>query len=182
MDKASHTYEGKQTEKNRNMYLPYGHSYIYKSFKGHNDCFNITSNESGAAVLIRAIEPIEGFEEMKQNRITMNQLLSPKSQINPNNIIIHNVCSGPARISHALNLTREEFDGVDLKSSETVFLEDFEPELIPYTRTDVKSFKFGNFTLAACPRINIDYADDWSEKPLRFCLLERRGFLSYQVK
>ena len=40
-----------------------GHAYVYKSFRGHNDCFNITSDPAGvpAAVLIRVVTLLPGL-------------------------------------------------------------------------------------------------------------------------
>jgi hypothetical protein len=43
-----------------------GHAYVYKSFRGHNDCFNITSDSAGvpAAVLIRVVTLLPGLHTL----------------------------------------------------------------------------------------------------------------------
>lgn len=173
------------------MYLPAGHVYIYKSFRGQNDCFNITSAKKegiGAGVLIRALEPdLESFDLMKQNRLDMNPSLKA------DNISKYNVSAGPARLCHALKLSREEHDGIDMKHSEEIFLE----ELISSTShvdnhhlhghsedgnaIATKQQYCGSYKISACPRINIDYAEEWKDKPLRFCWLDRKAYLSCQV-
>jgi len=56
-DKAAHSYQNRVTEKNRSMFLDAGYSYIYKSFRGHANCFNITSDELVASSSF-VIEPL----------------------------------------------------------------------------------------------------------------------------
>ncbi|KAG2392389.1 hypothetical protein C9374_012641 [Naegleria lovaniensis] len=192
-DKASHTYLGKQSQKNKSMYLPAGHVYIYKSFRGQNDCFNITSAKKegvGAGVLIRALEPVlENFDLMKQHRLGMNPSLKAE------NISKYNVCAGPARLCHALKLSREEHDGIDMKQSEEIFLEELtiSDRACTSQRLDSSEMNIAEITvdsskkqstrykIASCPRINIDYAEEWKDKPLRFCWIERNAYLSCQV-
>lgn len=66
-DKASHSYNGKQTPRNEPMFMAPGTSYVYMTY-GMYHCFNISAREPGAAVLIRALEPIEGLDYMRQLR------------------------------------------------------------------------------------------------------------------
>ena len=46
-DRASHSFNNVKTDKNKSMFLDCGFSYIYRSFRGYNDCFNITSDKQG---------------------------------------------------------------------------------------------------------------------------------------
>lgn len=66
-DKASHSYNGRQTPRNEPMFMPPGTSYVYMTY-GMYHCFNISAAEPGAAVLIRALEPLEGLDFMRQLR------------------------------------------------------------------------------------------------------------------
>lgn len=66
-DKASHSYNGKQTPRNEPMFMPPGTAYVYLTY-GMYHCFNISAAEPGAAVLIRALEPIEGLDCMRTLR------------------------------------------------------------------------------------------------------------------
>lgn len=69
LDKACHAFNNKKTERTKPFWLEGGHFYIY-SIYGSNVCLNIVANEKEVpeAVLIRAVEPIEGLEDIKANR------------------------------------------------------------------------------------------------------------------
>jgi len=69
IDDASHAWGRKITERNRVMYAPGGVIYVYFIY-GKYWCFNIivSEKENPQAVLIRALEPLEGIEIMKKNR------------------------------------------------------------------------------------------------------------------
>lgn len=96
-DPASHAFKGK-TERNKSVFGRPGISYVYFTY-GMHYCFNVVTNKGfGEAILIRALEPVEGVEIMKKNR-KMNE--------------IKNLCSGPAKLTIALGIIRKE-DGVDL--------------------------------------------------------------------
>jgi DNA-3-methyladenine glycosylase len=67
-DAASHAYRG-ETRRNRSMFLERGHAYVYISY-GCWPVLNVTSESRGvgAAVLLRALEPLEGIDEMQRLR------------------------------------------------------------------------------------------------------------------
>jgi len=102
-DPASHSFNGR-TMRNSSMFKEAGTSYVYFTY-GMYHCFNVVTNKEGVgeAVLIRALEPVEGIEIMKKNRgITDTQ----------------NLCSGPAKLFIALGITKE-YDGLDLLSKDS---------------------------------------------------------------
>ncbi|HEY4672814.1 MAG TPA: DNA-3-methyladenine glycosylase [Nitrososphaerales archaeon] len=92
-DPASHAYRGK-TERNAAMFGEQGHAYVYFTY-GNHFCLNATARDNlpAGAVLIRAIEPMEGIEEMMQNRQTS---------------VLTNIGSGPGKITQAMKITREQ--------------------------------------------------------------------------
>ncbi len=108
-DQASHASCG-VTRRNAPMYGPPGHAYVYFIYGMHH-CFNVVTERKGypAAVLVRALEPLEGVELMRARRSGR-----PDAQLT----------GGPARLCQALEIDRR-FDGADLCAPDALlFLEE----------------------------------------------------------
>ena len=89
-DPACHAYSGK-TQRNAALFGPVGHAYVYLSY-GIHYCFNVVAREqsvSAGGVLIRALQPIEGIEIMKDLRSMRNE---------------KNLANGPGKVGQALGL------------------------------------------------------------------------------
>jgi DNA-3-methyladenine glycosylase len=101
-DPASHSFRG-VTERNRVMFGPPGHAYVYFIY-GMYFCMNVTCEPEGHAgcILIRALEPVLGLEAMAQNR---NLPLSTTGS---------KLTAGPGKLCKALNITRPAHNGLDL--------------------------------------------------------------------
>ncbi len=108
-DPASHAYRGK-TKRNEVMFLKGGHLYVYFTY-GMHFCSNIVTEEEGKgrAVLLRAIEPIEGIDKMKTNRKI--QIIGTMNHEDKK--LIKELTNGPAKLCQAFGLTRKE-NGADL--------------------------------------------------------------------
>jgi DNA-3-methyladenine glycosylase len=106
-DAASHSCRG-ITPRTRPMFGAPGHAYIYRSY-GIHLCMNITCSKEGfgAAVLVRALEPLTGLEVMAQLRgLSLAQKSSRAATI-------RKLCQGPGNLTRALGLTLDQ-SGVDL--------------------------------------------------------------------
>jgi DNA-3-methyladenine glycosylase len=98
-DPAGHGYRNRRTARNASMFLAGGHAYVYRSY-GIHWCLNLVCGEAevASAVLIRALAPVRGLEEMRVRRgVAAGRLL----------------CSGPGRVCAALAVTRAH-DGLPL--------------------------------------------------------------------
>ena len=105
-DPACHSYKGK-TERTRVMFGARGCAYIYLIYGMYN-CLNFVTGAEGEpeAVLIRAIEPIDGLDLMAERRGTDK---------------VRNLCSGPGKLTMAMDITRD-LGGVDLVHSPHLYL------------------------------------------------------------
>ena len=144
-DPAAHTYRG-PTPRNAVIFGPPGHAYVY-SIYGQYFCLNVSCEPEGKAgcILLRAVEPLAGLEEMARNR----GLTSPATP--------RLLTSGPSRLCQAFGLTRAAHNALDLTSitSPLQILDDGFPVPEPHTGLHIS------------PRIGIRHAIDW---PLRFSL------------
>ena len=106
-DPASHAYRG-MTSRNQTMFGPPGYAYVYLTYGMHH-CLNLVTQKKGypAAVLIRAIEPVDGVELMKRRRGRQR---------------LKDLTGGPAKLCQALGVDRK-LNGADLRS-DTIFVED----------------------------------------------------------
>jgi len=97
-DPASHAFKG-PSPRNRAMFLRHGHAYVYLIY-GTAHCLNVTSERAGvgAAVLIRAAEPLEGLALMARRRGTENA---------------RDLARGPGRLAQAFGLDRTH-DALDI--------------------------------------------------------------------
>lgn len=107
-DPACHGFRGK-TARNAPMFGPPGTVYVYQIY-GQYYCVNITSMPEGVgeAVLIRALEPLEGLELMETRRIAARQRIQQVfgKPFSPAPIKARDLCRGPASLVHAMGIDK----------------------------------------------------------------------------
>lgn len=145
IDKAAHSYGGKRTPRVEVMYGEPGHSYVYLIY-GMYHCFNMVTGAKGVpqAVLIRALEPVEGLDIMSHNRYQ-----KPYDELNKKQIT--GLTSGPGKLCRAL-LIDKELNGEDLCGS----------------RLYVEEGETKGFSITESRRVGIDYAEEARDFLWRF--------------
>ncbi|ADL51101.1 DNA-3-methyladenine glycosylase [Clostridium cellulovorans] len=154
-DKGAHSYNNRRTSRTEVMFGAPGYSYVYLIYGMYN-CLNTVCEKEGIpqAVLIRAIEPLEAVNVMFKNRYG-------REAENPKESEIKNLTNGPGKLCKALNITKEH-NKLDLLGEE-IFIT--EGEIIKKEQIIRK------------PRIGIDYAEEYKDKPWRF-YVENNKFVS----
>ena len=139
-DLACHASRGR-TARTEIMFGPAGYAYVYFIY-GFYYCLNIVTEavDHPSAVLIRALEPVEGVALMKTRRKTEEQ---------------RNLASGPGKLCQALAIDRS-LNGANVCGN-ILYVEDHgEPSP----------------KILAKPRVGVDYAGKWKDKPWRFLIRE----------
>ncbi len=138
-DRAAHAFHG-ITARTRVLFGPPGHAYVYFIY-GMYECLNLVAEPAGKAgcVLVRALEPLLGIEEMRRRR--------PGSQGRPRRL--EDLASGPGKLTLAMGITRRH-NGQDVTRGALVVRRGDSPDAS---------------SLAAGPRIGVTHCADW---PLRF--------------
>ncbi len=113
IDEAAHTFGG-ITERNKIMFKDGGYLYVYFTYGVHFCCNIVTDKKGrGTAILIRAIEPLEGIEYMAKKRYG-RKIKIEKEKLNLTN--------GPGKICQAFNINRKHY-GVNLTGDRIFLLE-----------------------------------------------------------
>ncbi|MDN4165378.1 DNA-3-methyladenine glycosylase [Cytophagales bacterium LB-30] len=130
-DKACHANNGKRTPRTEIMYAEGGHIYTYLIY-GMHILFNVVTNMEGLAdaVLIRAIEPLEGLEHMQVRRKLSHQ----------------QVGKGPGALCKALGIGKPDY-GLYLEEASGIWIED-------------RGIKVPEQEVVKAPRVGVDYAGD----------------------
>jgi DNA-3-methyladenine glycosylase len=144
IDKASHAYGGRFTNRTAVMYESGGIAYVYLCYGIHH-LFNVVTNKASIphAVLIRGIEPIDGVSQMlhRSQRLKFD----------------HSIGRGPGNVTKALDI-KTVHTGMSLQES-SLFISD-------------DGWKTPKENILATPRIGVDYAEEDALLPYRFIVKE----------
>ncbi|RYF89788.1 MAG: DNA-3-methyladenine glycosylase [Chitinophagaceae bacterium] len=140
VDKASHAYNGKRTARNEHMYAPAATAYVYICY-GMHQMLNVVTNAADVpdAILIRAIEPMDGIDIMLQR--TGKKMLDAT------------LTRGPGNVARALGV-KKLHSGLHLLDDEIYLAED--------------DYVFPPEGISASARIGVSYAGDDAMLPYRF--------------
>ena len=141
-DRASHA--RRRTRRSEIMYGPPGVAYVYFTYGMHH-CLNTVTEPEGTAgaVLLRALEPLEGIEEMAGRR-------GPAAFDPEGRVRLKQLCGGPARLTQALGIDRK-LNGASLQGPRLWIVAAENPP--------------GPDRIAVTPRIGIRHAAD---RPARY--------------
>ncbi len=145
-DKAAHSFGARRTPRNEAMYARAGTAYVYFTYGMHH-CVNVVCGRVNepVAVLIRALEPVEGLDRMAEHRAAGRSF---SGVIRPRDL-----CSGPGKLCQAMAIGRG-LNAEDLTTSARLWIER------PSSRRQIE--------LGNGPRIGVAYAAEWADRPLRW--------------
>lgn len=140
IDKASHAWNGRRTNRTEVMYAAGGTAYVFLCY-GMHQMFNVVTNQKEVphAILIRAVEPLEGVAQM------LARTGKPKADFT--------LTRGPGNVAKALGLSVKH-TGDNLQDSDIWIADD--------------GLYFTDEEVLATPRIGVDYAGDHALWPYRF--------------
>lgn len=139
-DRASHAFGGRRTQRTEIMYASGGVAYVYLCYGIHH-MFNVVTHKKDVphAILIRALEPLQGIDEM------LLRTLKAKAD--------HTLTRGPGNVSKALGIYTYH-TGTSLRSRELYIADD--------------GFVYPRKEIGISPRIGVDYAGKDAALPYRF--------------
>lgn len=146
-DPAAHAHRG-PTPRNAVLFGHAGHAYVY-SIYGRYFCMNVSCETKGQAgcVLLRALEPVAGLEQMARNRgLQIDGTAAGR--------IAPQLTSGPSRLCQALGILRTSHNGLDLTNPKSGF--------------QIRDDGFHVAEAVVTPRIGINEANEAFDWPLRF--------------
>ncbi len=179
IDKASHAYNNRRTGRTETMFKDGGYSYVYFIYGMYN-CLNVVCSDEGTpeAVLIRAVEPLEGIEHMREHRKIKYKR-------------VEDITNGPGKLCKAMNIDRK-LNGCDLIEGKELYIVEETENIVAtsaleyeeqYINEEFSLIKTTNknFEIVATRRIGIDYAEEFKEHFWRFYIRGNK-FVSKDVE
>jgi DNA-3-methyladenine glycosylase len=171
-DAASHARFGR-TDRDRAMYGPAGHAYVYRVYGMHR-CLNVVTGPAGrpSAVLVRAVEPVAGVDAIRAARLVASaagrRAADPEREradrARIGRLASTRLAAGPALVAAAFSVATED-DGVDLCAAVASLR-------IGVDRALAHTVPSAAAGIASGPRVGIAYAaPPWDSIPWRFWLV-----------
>jgi len=146
-DRGSHAYQNKRTKRTETIFQEGGKAYVYLCYGLHH-MFNVVSGpkDLAHAILIRAIEPLEGLDIMEKRRNIKNEI---------------SISNGPGKLCQALGI-KTKMDGTNLVSKESLI------------KIYDDGYTYETHNLVKSPRVGIAYAKEDALLPYRYYLKQNR--------
>lgn len=153
IDKASHAYNGRRTERTEPLFKEGGIAYVYFIY-GKYFCFNVISGieNKGEGVLIRALEPLNEFDYLSEKRF--NQVYNELTKVKKRNIT-----NGPSKLCLAYSIDKDD-NYKKLYEKGDLYIE--------------YNDKNEPFEIVETTRIGIDYAEEAREFLWRFYIKDNK--------
>lgn len=152
IDKASHAYNGRRTERTEPLFREGGIAYVYFIY-GLYHCFNVISGieDKAEGVLIRAVEPLNEFDYLSMKRFNKSyeELTASKKRL---------LTNGPSKLCMAYSIDKSQ-NYEKLYEKEDFYIEDSKEE---------------SFEIIEAKRIGIDYAEEARDFPWRFYIKDNK--------
>ncbi|MFR1905327.1 MAG: DNA-3-methyladenine glycosylase [Clostridium neonatale] len=153
IDKASHAYNGRRTERTEPLFREGGIAYVYFIY-GKYFCFNVISGieNKGEGVLIRAIEPLNEFDYLAEKRFNQNydELTKAKEKA---------LTNGPSKLCLAYSIDKSD-NYKKLYEKGNLYIED--------------NYEDNLFEIVESKRIGIDYAEEAIDFLWRFYIKDNK--------
>ena len=154
-DPACHAAPG-PTRRNAPLYGPPGFAYVYLNYGIHYLVNVVTEAEQQpAAVLIRALDPVDGIDVMRRRR---SRAMKGRRTLNGRALNVHDLCRGPGNVTMAMGITLAQ-NQVDLVGSQ-LFIEDrgLEPSAIAWSERigiRVGTERLWRVYVSECPSVSV---------------------------
>jgi DNA-3-methyladenine glycosylase len=174
-DRASHA-RFASTTRNRTMAGPPGFAYVYLVY-GMYDCLNVVTEPAGraSAVLIRAVEPLDGIERMRADRLAWegrrraarSEAGVSAARLRLERVPDHRLASGPGLVGAAFGIDTT-WTGTDLCDPSSPLRLEHDP--------GARAGVVAALPVTAGARVGVAYAgEDWAARPWRFAIAGHRS-------
>lgn len=162
-DKACHAYNNLKNSKTKYFWCVGGSCYVFHIYSPQNMCFNIIAGDDKTphGVLIRAVEPLTN-ESINYMATIRDKVLTSKDKLENPSRVLKDYFNGPAKSGMSMGIDKS-YNGEDCLNSTRISLFEYSSE--------------PKFEIVSTPRVNIDYAGEYVDKPWRF-YIKNNGYVS----
>ncbi|CAG2164075.1 unnamed protein product [Oppiella nova] len=159
-DKSCHSYGGRRTKRNEPMFMSSGTTYVYFTY-GMYYCFNLSAEDEGSVVLLRAVQPLQAIDFMNEFRTNFMKRRHESSghtchetkKCDPKPYKLKALANGPSKLCICFHINKDNMNKVDITDSPFIWIE----------RADCVSPQ----DIVCDKRIGLSGDHEWVDKELR---------------